>query len=62
MTESLYLIETKDHVWWSPRKLTAQYKHVEFLLGRAKYKEMEKEQFLKYRSKSPKTFYKLEEA
>ena len=36
----LYVVETKKEVFVSERKLDAIYKHVEFLYGAARYKEV----------------------
>jgi hypothetical protein len=37
----LYLVETKNEVFVSPRKLDAVYKHVEFQYGKARYYEVD---------------------
>ncbi len=41
----LYLVETKDTVYASERKLDAAYKHVEFKYGQAKYREVSESEF-----------------
>lgn len=41
----LYLVETKDEVLWSERKLDAIYEHVKFSYGKAKYKEVLKNRY-----------------
>lgn len=41
----LFVVETKDTCFVSPRKLDATYKHVEFLYGQAKYKEVSESNF-----------------
>ena len=41
----LFVVETKDTCFVSPRKLDATYKHVEFLYGEAKYREVDSRNF-----------------
>jgi len=43
--QKLYLVETKDEVLWSERKLDAIYEHVKYSYGRAKYKEVLKNRY-----------------
>jgi hypothetical protein len=41
MNDIIYVVETPDEIFWSKRKLTTQFKHLEFLWrDRAKYKEL----------------------
>ena len=42
----LFLVETRDIVWWGRRKLDAIYKHVEFEKGRARYREVHADRYL----------------
>lgn len=37
----VYIVETPDEIFWSKRKMDAQYRHMDFLWrDRAKYKEL----------------------
>lgn len=40
-----YIVETDKEVFYSPRKMDATYKHVEYLYGRARYKEVERSKY-----------------
>jgi len=62
MSTTVYLIETPKEIFWSHRKLDAQYKHLDFLYkDRARYKEMAEEKFNNYVKHSGKKIIKLEE-
>ena len=41
----LYLVETKDEVFWSTEKIDAIYKHVEYPYGKARYKEVDRSKY-----------------
>ncbi len=43
---SLYIVETKDCIFWSDRKMDAAYKHCEFLYGQATFRTLSKEAML----------------
>lgn len=61
-TTTVYSVETPKEVFWSNRKMTAQWKHLEFLYrDRARYKEMTEDQFDRYKSSSKKKFIHLTE-
>ena len=58
----IYLVETPKDVFWSERKMDAQYKHIEFFWrNKAKYKEMTSLQFKNYRNISNKSFREIVE-
>jgi predicted metal-binding protein len=59
---TMYLIETRENVFFSPRKMNRDYEHaLKFLFrDRARAKEMEEEAFKKYKEKSLKKFIELE--
>ena len=39
--ETIYIVETPNDIFWSKRKMDAQYRHVSFLWrDRARYKEL----------------------
>lgn len=38
----VYVVETKDALFWSERKMDATYKHVQFLYGQAKFYQADK--------------------
>ena len=62
MDSKVYVIETKDEVFWSSRKLDIAYKHIEYLYrDRVRYKEFTKEQFAKMKVKNKKKFVELTE-
>ena len=62
MSSTVYLIETSREVFWSNRKLDAQFHHVSFLYkDKARYKEMEEEKFNTYAKHSSKRIIRLEE-
>ena len=57
----MYIIETKDEVFYSERKLDVTFKHVEFLYrDNVRYKELTPEQFDKLKMRNKKKFIKLE--
>ena len=63
MNGTVYSVETPKEVFYSNRKLDAQYKHLEYLYrDRARYKEMTQDQFNKYKESSKKKFIQLEES
>ena len=43
----VYIVETRDTIFWSDRKMDATYKHVEFLYGQARFGEMNKDDLTK---------------
>lgn len=43
----VYIVETRDTIFWSDRKLDATYKHVEYLYGQARFGEMNKDDLAK---------------
>jgi hypothetical protein len=56
----VYVIETPSNIWWSKRKLTAQYKHVSFLWrDKARYKEMVASKFDRLVSRTTKKVEEL---
>ena len=58
---NVYVIETKQDIWWSREKIDAQYKHVEFFYkDRAKYREMSMKKFNQIRQSTPKKVYEIE--
>ena len=59
----IYLIETKQEVFWSKRKMDRDYKHAtEFLYrDRAKAKEMLPKQFERFKRNTSKKLYEIVE-
>lgn len=59
----IYLIETKQEVFWSKRKMDRDYKHAtEFLYrDRAKAKEMQPKQFERFKRNTSKKLYEIVE-
>lgn len=62
-TGIVYLVETPREIFWSERKLTSQYKHLDFLYkNRARYKEMPEVKFKSYCAGVKKRIIHLTEA
>lgn len=58
----VHLVETPREIFWSNRKLTAQWKHIDFLYkDKARYKEMTEDKFKEYCNRVNKRVIRLEE-
>ena len=58
----IYVVETPRELFWSNRKINAQWKHIEFLYkDKARYKEFTEDKWSDYASKANKKLIQLEE-
>jgi len=58
---TVYVVETPSSIYWSLSKMTAQYRHVDFLWrDKARYKEMSEFRFKNYTKSTPKTVQEIQ--